>query len=165
MKRGGGARGLKSSHSLRPGGVAWGGARGRESSRSLRPGGVAWGGARGLASQRSLSPGLLPTARRVLCPRGQESRRAHVSRKLDAGRAVQHPALVPDPRRPGQKPETQDWSLVLTESWRAGPGLRWRSPMGERACQRLDMKDALTEGSSPRQVSTIGDGQIGRAHV
>ena len=89
MKRGGGARGLQSSHSLRPGGVAWGGARGLESHRSLIPGSVACCRRRGACS--------VPEARRVA---------EHVSRKLDAGRAVQHLSQIQDGLAKSRKPRT-----------------------------------------------------------
>ena len=47
---------------------------------------------------------MLPTARGVLCPRGKESGRARVSRKLDAGRVVQHLSQIQDGLAKSRKP-------------------------------------------------------------
>lgn len=52
---------------------------------------------------------MLPTAWRLLCPRGKESGRkesgrARVSRKLDAGRVVQHLSQIQDGLAKSRKP-------------------------------------------------------------
>lgn len=147
------------------------GPAGSVAARFLRPGGGAREVGRGLRG----GAGLEAWSRRAPCALGVWLAADSPARALSprqgewpstcvpkAGRGQGRPALVPDPRRPGQKPETQDWSLVLTEAWRAGPGLRWRSPMGERACQRPDSEGCLNGvlQSSPgvSQMQAIGDG-------